>query len=256
MVRRYFQTEPPPAGSVILAELRGGVPYLIEKPAGRGRVILAASGARLRDSDLPRRPLFVPLIHGLATYLASSAEERRNLLLGESLVLRVEGAPPGAQATVTDPSGASQEVPIERLSDDAAGLGAQTAVRYGPLNLPGFYTVKVGAGAAERSSVFAANLDPEESNLKRLTADALARVEKLLGFQLVRNVADLRLYAGDLERREWWRPILWAVVGLMLIEVLVTRALARGRAPWRGAAGDRSDISESTASREEVRGVR
>jgi hypothetical protein len=208
-------------------------------------VILASSGARLRDGDLPRRPLFVPLVHGLATYLAASADDRRNLLLGESLVLRVEGAQAGAQASVTDPSGVTQEVAIERLSAEGAGMGAQSAVRYGPLNLPGFYTVKVGAGAAERSSVFAANLDPEESNLKRITAEELARVEKLLGFQLVRNVADLRLYAGDLERREWWRPILWAVVGLLLLEVLVTRALARGRAPWRGAARE-GEVSETT----------
>jgi aerotolerance regulator-like protein len=245
LVRRYWRTEPPPAGSTKLAELRGGVPYLLEKPAGRGRVILASSGARLRDGDLPRRPLFVPLVHGLATYLAASADDRRNLLLGESLVLRVEGAQAGAQASVTDPSGVTQEVAIERLSEEGAGMGAQSAVRYGPLNLPGFYTVKVGAGAAERSSVFAANLDPEESNLKRITAEELARVEKLLGFQLVRNVADLRLYAGDLERREWWRPILWAVVGLLLLEVLVTRALARGRAPWRGAARE-GEVSETT----------
>jgi len=41
-------------------------------------------------------------------------------------------------------------------------------------------------------------------------------------------------------RKEWWRPILAASIGLMLLEVLFTRSLARGRAPWRpGSAGRR-----------------
>ncbi len=232
-VRRSWRTEAAPPGTTAIAELATGAPFLLEKQLGRGRVVLAASSARLVDSDLPRRPLFVPLVHGLVLHLASAAEDRRSLLLGESLLLGLEGAEPGGTAVVEDPGGASHAVPIETMAGDSAGMGARAALRYGPLGLPGFYAVKVRTRTGERPFVFAADMDPRESNLKRLDPRERERIAGVLGLSLARKAADLGPGPAGTDRREWWRPILGAVLALLLVEVLVARAFAKGRAPWR-----------------------
>ncbi len=233
-VERWWRTEPAPAGTATLAELEPGVPYLLEKGLGRGRIIFFATSARLDDSDLPKRPVFVPLLHGLCFYLASAAEERRTVALGDSLTLRLEDPEPGNTVILEDPDRSVHSLPIQALSEDLGKLGGRAVVRYGPTALPGFYSMNMKGQAGERSFAFAANPDREESDPRRLGPKDLERVTGPLGFIRIREIGELQpSQAGGSIRKEWWRPILAMVVALLVLEVLVTRAFAKGQAPWR-----------------------
>ncbi|HYE05580.1 MAG TPA: BatA domain-containing protein [Planctomycetota bacterium] len=61
----------PAADATVLAWFADGSPALVEGRVGRGRVILAAAGAHLRDSDWPLRPAFPLLVRNLVKALGA-----------------------------------------------------------------------------------------------------------------------------------------------------------------------------------------
>jgi hypothetical protein len=67
---------PDPAARV-LAWFRGGVPALLEKPHGRGRVIWFATACDRDWGDWPRGRMFLPLVHQMITEAAGLAEGGR-----------------------------------------------------------------------------------------------------------------------------------------------------------------------------------
>lgn len=71
--RDWLGLEPDP-DSRVLAAFAGGAPALVEKTIGRGRVVLAATGAHTASSDWPLRPVFPALIRGLVEYLGQPAQ--------------------------------------------------------------------------------------------------------------------------------------------------------------------------------------
>ena len=75
----------------VLVALDGGIPWIVERPHGKGRVIFVASSAEPRDSDLPRTPLFLPLVHRLVRYLAAPVTDAPDAeTTGEALVVDPE----------------------------------------------------------------------------------------------------------------------------------------------------------------------
>ena len=241
-VRRWRRTEPAhsSADAAVLADLRPGTPYILGKDLGRGRILLVVTGPRPDDSDLPRRPVFVPFLHGLCAYLAAGAEEERNVLLGGTIIQRLDGGDGTFTAEVEDPAQEKHPAAVGVLAD-AQGPGERPAARYGPAALPGFYTLRVKGPGGERAWAFAANLDPGESDLRRLAPADLEKAVGLLGFEVARKVGDLPpVQVSETVRRQWWRPLLAAAIALLLVEVIFTRALAKGRAAWRAPTGGKS----------------
>jgi hypothetical protein len=233
-LHRWWRVEPEEGASVI-ARLAGGAPFMVEKLLGRGRSLLVATGAGPAASDLPARPVFVPFLHGLAYHLAARRAEGLDVPLGGTFVETLPSLEAGATFTVTDPGGGSRRAEAGPSADP--GAGAASTITYGPILLPGFHTV-AGSRAGEKPLTFAANVDPGESDLRRIGPEPLARLAGELGLVLVRNLADLRpTGGGEPIREEWWRPLLAASIALMLLETLFTRALGRGRAPWRRMEG-------------------
>lgn len=68
--------EPDPAARV-LARFRDGVPAVIEKPQGRGKVVWFASACDRDWGDWPRGRLFLPMVHQLVAYASGLTEGGR-----------------------------------------------------------------------------------------------------------------------------------------------------------------------------------
>jgi hypothetical protein len=60
------------AGASVLARLDTGDPWAVERPQGRGRVLVLAAGLDARSGTLPVNPDFVPLAHEWVFHLASA----------------------------------------------------------------------------------------------------------------------------------------------------------------------------------------
>ena len=81
----------------MLARFDTGEPALVERAAGRGRVVVYASTLDLNWNDLALKPMFLPFVHQLGRHLSGFKEQPAWLTIGQ--VLDVDAAEIAAGAT-------------------------------------------------------------------------------------------------------------------------------------------------------------
>jgi hypothetical protein len=144
-------------GDKVLIRLETGDPLLIERTQGNGRVLLYASSLDREWNDLPKEPVFVPFVAGLADHLLGGVGFTNEAALGSTLALAAMGMSGGQ---IYDPEGES-----------VLGLGSGDVL----LESIGFYEL-VGGG---RDELVAVNFDVRESDLAPADADTLTRWQEL-----------------------------------------------------------------------------
>jgi hypothetical protein len=183
-------TIPPGAPWRVLARFEEGTPALVEGRVGRGRVLISALPLDPKQTDLPRQPVFVPLMHRLAGYVARDTDDvLPSVLVGER---------------VASPHAAGQ-----------AGVPA-------PPMQPGFHTLPTPDG--QRQWLFAANVDPAETDLTRIEPAELQR-QLRLPVTSARSPRPLGLPLA------LTLPLLVALLLLALAEMLLTHPVRLSRRP-------------------------
>lgn len=107
-VARIFTLEPFPEGeeTSTLLSVEGGLPLLVERKVGQGRVLLWASTVDLGWTDLPLQAVFMPLVQRITSYLGGEAgggELRRTARVGETVAIELPDS--ALDVTVTGPRG-------------------------------------------------------------------------------------------------------------------------------------------------------
>jgi hypothetical protein len=198
-----------------VAKFDNGDAAIVEIPAGKGRVILFASGWQPADSQLALSTKFVPL-------LCSALEMSGNLSLvaaqpqhyvGDRLTF--PGELLGAGGTITLPDGSSLKVAIGETNFTQASM-------------PGVYELK--AGSVEKQ--FAVNLYPAESLTSPLPIDELDRLGVPVSAPTPTVTQTTRartlLQSMELEsRQKLWRWFIAATLGVLLIETGMAGWIAR-----------------------------
>jgi hypothetical protein len=173
-----------------LLSTESGIPVLVERKVGSGRVLLMTGTFDTGWTNLPLQAAFMPWIQSMVRYLggrAATAGELREVRVGDVVEIALPVAL--ADVTVTGPRGA---VPIEITP---------SGIRFHPLQA-GAYTVE--SPGAPALAVVAANVDPAESDVR-------------LGPALAETAAQV-----DPERFMHRFPLLpwllWAALGFGLIQ--------------------------------------
>jgi len=221
-LKLWFQlgTRPEQAdsGLAALAQLSTADPFLVEKKLGDGRVLQCAVPCDADWSNLPVRPVFVPLMQRLVIYLASQAQPPRNVEVGKPLAAFVSRAHVGRKAQFTAPSG-------ERYEAEITGRGALGYVEFAKTGLPGTYTFTAPDGGP---TPFVVTTARTESDLRQLTEPERKTVAESLGATLLTSVADYQQMDKDRRfGREIWQPLLWAVLALCFSELLLVQWFGR-----------------------------
>jgi hypothetical protein len=208
----------PAEGAQPVLQLDRGVPLLLEKAVGLGRVLAFAATADAEWTNLPLQPFYVPLMQRLAAHLATQSAGAAWSITGSPLrlVLPVEQA--GTAHELRDPTGQVQT--LQPRVDAGAAL-----LETPPLRAPGVYQLS----AAGRTRMFALNLDGTESDLKTLPAEAVRRIAERHQAAFVESLDAWRQL--DRTRRfgsEFWQPLLLALLALLFFEVLLQQRIARG----------------------------
>jgi hypothetical protein len=201
----------PVAGSKILARFDDGVPAVISRATGAGRVLLVNTAADTAWVDWPKHKTYVPWIHGIARYLAGRTDDR--------LLLTGSAATTGTETTLENLGSAGTQL---RMSTPG---GAETNVVIGPrgeLDLevvrPGIYRLADAAGKPVYQ--LAAHVPGVESDLSAVRAldlsQNLTRKESVVDTGITGN-----LFGPDQNRREYWRLLLMAAIALLLLETVV-----------------------------------
>lgn len=174
-VRGWFTLpEPAPDSGVQVAlRLENGSPLIVERPVGRGRLVLAATSADASWSTLPVWGSYVPLVQRMLAFTVRGQSEQRNLLVGQSLGGSLGSIARDAHVTVALPGEKTETARLVRDRDQASWEYSETFKS-------GLYVAEIGRPAARRE-LFAVNvsvLEPDparsESDLTPVERDELA----------------------------------------------------------------------------------
>ena len=213
----------------VLARFDTGEPALVERTAGRGRIILYASTLDLNWNDLALKPMFLPFVHQLGRHLSGFREQPSWLTIGQVLDIDAAevaaGATSGSAARAADgrailtPSGQRRDLPVP-----VAAPGAAAALE---LSEQGFYEIRGAGRDAGPVIVAASNVSLAESNLDRMDPQELVSAVTGNGPSGSTSGQDvLPDEAVELAQRVWWY-LLFAGILLLIAETMLAHRLSR-----------------------------
>ena len=205
------EKETRPAGQV-LATFGDGSPLAMERPYGKGTVLMFNFAPRPEATDLVQRKAFLPLLHQTVRYFAgTNAVSHRAVLAGDSIDFADGGVAADVDVKLTTP-------------DKAKGILALRGTDHPSADALGIYSAEFAHGNMLEKALWAANLDPRESDL---TTEDLASIRATFAStptdknHAAHNAVD---NPWDDERKSQapdWRYFLVAALACLLLEVLV-----------------------------------
>ena len=218
----------------VLARFDTGEPALVERAAGRGRVILYGSTLDLNWNDLALKPMFLPFVHQLGRHLSGFKEQPPWLTIGQVLDIDAAeiaaGATSGSAAraaagrTILTPSGQRRDLPVAVAATPGGTAPATAALE---LTEQGFYEIR-GAGREPGPTIVAAsNVSLAESNLDRMDPKELVAAVSGNGTTGSTSGQDvLPDEAQELAQRVWWY-LLFAGILLLIAETVLAHRYSR-----------------------------
>ena len=232
-IRSYWQAGAPGENAAVLSRTTVELPWIIERPRGTGKTILFLTSASPADTDLPRTPLFVPLLHRMVRYLALGPSSSLACEQGRPIDLALDTAETAGKVRVTPPGGESSLV-------DTSEFKGKPAFSWKSTRETGFYSFDFSKGnGSRRSEIRAVNTNPEESDLRRLEEDTRQKVAEALGGRLgshsQESTSSLQTAVVELEH---WPYALLLGLALLVAELLLLRGMRSSKTaePAGGAA--------------------
>jgi hypothetical protein len=207
------------APSQVVLAYSDGTPAVLDQTVGLGTVMQFGTSADTSWTDLPLHPSFLPLLYRSLAAAVQQSDAGSNVKVGDPFVRRVPIEQAGRPVTVVDPQQKSTQSTVV-LRDDAAVVAVSSTDRAGG------YRVRVGTDPETR---FAAQLDPDGSELQMLTDDQTAALSA------VATVRKWDEHGGDRQSTsgrlagEWWFPL--AVLALLFtaVEPLLANWMSRSK---------------------------
>ncbi|MEO7135974.1 MAG: hypothetical protein ABI024_17345, partial [Vicinamibacterales bacterium] len=217
----------------VLARFDTGEPALVERMAGRGRVIVFASTTDITWNDLALKPMFLPFVHQLGRHLSGFREQPPWLTIGQVLDIDAAeiaaGATSGSAARAADarailtPSGQRRDLPVPVAAPGAAAPPAAAL----ELNEQGFYEIRGSGRDAGPVIVAASNVNLAESNLDRMDPTELVAAVTGNGTSGSTPAQDvIPDEAQELAQRMWWY-LLFAGILLLIAETVLAQRYSR-----------------------------
>jgi len=219
----------------IVFRLGNGLPFLLEKSIGKGRVYLFASSIRREWSTwaiLPSAPIF---FNDVLNDSLNARGLTQNLLFGDAFEHEL-GQEYSGQGTLLIERPDETEVDGRIIDLKTADGETQTFAKFNYTEMTGFYVARAVIGEDENTKLipFSVNIHERESHLEPLSQEAL-----LESLGDIKDKINIIKAGGDIESKsdvllnqaELW---LW-VFTLLMILVLVEMILSRKYSPRKGA---------------------
>jgi hypothetical protein len=201
-----------PAGEVI-AHFTDGSPMVMERPFGQGSVLMFNFAPRPEATDLPRRAIFVPLLHQAVRHFANvSAASRRNLTVGDEIDFAEAGIAPDTAISLQRPGTQKELLALKGNDHPTADVTGVYIASY----------EKIGKDRVKfkEQALWAANIDPLESDLNSEDLGSLRAI--FTSNPQGAAAADQAVVEWDDERKSQapdWRWFLVAAAACLLLEV-------------------------------------
>ncbi len=201
----------------VLARFEDGGVAAAERRTGAGRVIVWTTTLDDSWTDLPVKPVYLPLVHQLVNYLARYEQTPSWMTVGQVVDLASTAAKIRTDRIVVTPSG-------QRTTQKAGSPGLLE------LNEQGIYEVRAAGATSGKPQAIAVNIDAAEADLAPLDPKEL--VASVTGHAnpdtLDTSEPGTAVPKEDTERRQalWWY-LLFAGMLLLAAETVVSNRLSR-----------------------------
>jgi len=199
-----------------IAYFSNGTPAIMESGFGLGRIVFMSSPILPKYTDLASHSFFVPFVIRTAEYLAEdiSSYERFNYI-GQNIVRTVSDK--------TDFDDIVQLVTPENRTYQISGQQkpGQMVFDCRPIDLPGIYRLRSDNRVVD---IFPVNIAPEEGDLQAVDIKQWATSLGISQFKTIPldSKAD-KIITENRYGRELWKIFLWAVVVLLMVEMIFSR---------------------------------
>lgn len=217
--------QPATENTLTVVKYNDGTPAVVEAQRGRGHVVLFSTTANTTWNNFPIHPAFVPFLQRLTGYV-SRRESAATLQLLPGAVYQHPVASDliGRDFSVIRPDSKGKPT----LAGKVELFNRQAIIRYRDTELAGAYRVVMN-GQDRPLGAFAVQMDPEESNLKTVSQDDLASINK----GDTNAVATAPAAGTDTKatgtRRELWGIAMWAVAIFAVAEMLLAHKFSISR---------------------------
>jgi len=232
----------PPAGRLgprVLATFDNGVPFLVTRPIGRGRVVWVASGLFSPWNTLPRTNAMLLCDRLLRSLLADTLPVL-TVETADRYVLPLAAGDRRATVSVRRPDGTTESLQVEALGGDTYGVTLRDVTQRGIYT---FTATKPDLGDREGRETtvwtrpLAANGPARESQPQLLDASSFA--ERVAGGDTFRWVApDARISVDGARiggQGSWWWLLLAALGCLVAENVVLARTNQEAATPGEAA---------------------
>ncbi|HEY7116886.1 MAG TPA: VWA domain-containing protein, partial [Tepidisphaeraceae bacterium] len=113
-IGRYFPAEVRGRDARVLAQYASGKPFLVESPAGRGRVLVMTTPLDADWSTLPLSNFYLPFAQSAVRYLTAALLAERNLTPWQPIVARFGPGVNVSKAEIRLPTGEVRTLPVTR----------------------------------------------------------------------------------------------------------------------------------------------
>ncbi|MCH7988545.1 MAG: BatA domain-containing protein [Planctomycetes bacterium] len=164
----YFAVEEPEKGSQrVVLRFESGDPAIIEAPLGQGRTILLTTSLddRWNTWSTLGGASLVPVLHETVNFAVAGRWKKRRRLVGDAILRTLPGDSYDAAITMRSPDGKRTPVHVSVVDNFARFSYEETTQR-------GIYELELGRSPS-RVELFAVNVDPRESRLKKVSEDDL-----------------------------------------------------------------------------------
>ena len=220
------------ANATIVARLDNGDPLLVQHSFGDGIVMQFASSCDTDWSNLPMRPVFVPLMQQLITTMAAELSPPRNIDTGAAAVVLLDDVQQAGEDPTEASARSSQTVTVvapdgSRRNIKTLPLKRKQVAKFDGTQRPGVYTM---TGPDGQPVHFVASTSRQESDLTTMEEVRLSGLAEELNAQLVKSSDDY-LEQDRLRRngREIWKYVLAALLLFMFLELVLQQRFSRVR---------------------------
>lgn len=218
-------------GAWIVARLDDGEPLLVGRNVDRGKVVMLGTAAHVDWSNLPLRPIFVPLVLRLIMALAGASSSQHQATAGAPLSVSIAGAARTIGVEIRRPSGDTVRVKTEPLQDGSKSAATTGQVlRYDDTNEIGVYTMRSLEPDRPLVTALSVNADPDESDPARIDAEELQARLAPAPTVLVDDPADLLATLDRLrEGTSLLGFFLWTVLAGLVFETFLSNRFSAAR---------------------------
>jgi hypothetical protein len=205
----------------VLARLDDGEPLLVEKKLESGRVFFLGTGVHVNWTNLPLRPIFLPLVSRLVFELAGVEQAHRSILAGQPLDMQFAKAAEPLGVEVVPPSGE-----IVRLKTQATPNKTGQEFHYTETYDIGVYLLRLLDAADTKQIAYAVNVDPAEADPAKIERETLEKLYSPTPLVFAENPDDLSGTFKTLrEGKSLWGIFLGIVLFVLVFETFLSNWL-------------------------------